>query len=67
MLALHLVQSSLVFINTQLLQAVLRDPAWVGKLHRGRPPRAVPAVLVARQPYGRFRLDMDSRLGLAAA
>ena len=28
MLALHLLQSSLVFINTQLLQAVLRDPAW---------------------------------------
>jgi TnpA family transposase len=26
MLALHLLQSSLVFINTQLLQAVLRDP-----------------------------------------
>ena len=30
MLALHLLQSSLVFINTQLLQAVLRDPAWAG-------------------------------------
>ena len=32
MLALHLLQSSLVYINTQLLQAVLRDPAWAGKL-----------------------------------
>jgi TnpA family transposase len=32
MLTLHLLQSSLVFINTQLLQAVLRDPAWAGKL-----------------------------------
>jgi len=32
MLALHLLQSSLVFINTQLLQAVLRDPAWAGRL-----------------------------------
>ena len=28
MLAVHLLQSSLVFINTQLLQAVLRGPAW---------------------------------------
>ena len=28
MLALHLLQSGLVYINTQLLQAVLRDPAW---------------------------------------
>ena len=32
MLALHLLQSSLVFINTQLLQAVLRDPGWASKL-----------------------------------
>jgi TnpA family transposase len=32
MLALYLLQSSLVFINTQLLQAVLRDPKWSGKL-----------------------------------
>jgi hypothetical protein len=32
MLALHLLQSSLVFINTQLLQAVLRDPAWACRL-----------------------------------
>jgi hypothetical protein len=32
MLALHLLQSSLVLINTQLLQAVLRDPQWAGKL-----------------------------------
>ena len=32
MLALHLLQSSLVFINAQLLQAVLRDPAWAWKL-----------------------------------
>jgi TnpA family transposase len=55
MLALHLLQSSLVFINTQLLQAVLRDPQWAGKLtkedRRGLSPlfwshvnpRAVPA------------------------
>ncbi|WP_123980792.1 Tn3 family transposase [Streptomyces sp. Ag109_O5-1] len=32
MLALHLLQSSLVLINTQFLQAVLRDPQWAGKL-----------------------------------
>ena len=32
MLAVHLLQSSLVLINTQLLQAVLRGPASAGKL-----------------------------------
>ncbi len=30
MLALHLLQSSLVFINTHLLKAVLRDPQRAG-------------------------------------
>ena len=28
MLALHLLQSALVFINTLLVQSVLRDPGW---------------------------------------
>ena len=37
MLALHLLQSSLVYINPQVLQAVLRDPAWAGKLTNIRP------------------------------
>jgi TnpA family transposase len=32
MLALHLLQSSLVFINTLLLQRVLADPVWAKKL-----------------------------------
>ena len=50
MLALHLLQSSLVFINTQLLQAVLRDPALGREAHRGRPERTLASVLVARQP-----------------
>ncbi len=65
MLALHLLQSSLVFINTQLLQAVLRDPRWASKLteedRRGLSP------LFWSHVYGRFRLDMDSRLDLNAA
>ena len=32
MLALHLLQSCLVYINTLLLQRVLDDPAWAAKL-----------------------------------
>lgn len=43
MLALHLPRSSLVLINTQLLQAVLRDPRGAGRLtaadRRGLSPR----------------------------
>jgi TnpA family transposase len=67
MLALHLLQSSLVFINTQLLQAVLRDPQWAGKLteedRRGLSPLFWSHVKI----HGRFRLDMDTRLDLTAA
>jgi hypothetical protein len=54
-----------VFINTRLLQAVLRDPAWAGGLRR-KTDGAVSGVLVACQPHGRFRLDMDTRLDLTA-
>jgi TnpA family transposase len=67
MLALHLLQSSLVFINTQLLQAVPRDPAWAGKLTEEDRRGLSPLFWSHVNPYGRFRLDMDSRLDLAAA
>ncbi|GAA4602590.1 hypothetical protein GCM10023195_08080 [Actinoallomurus liliacearum] len=57
MLALHLLQSSLVYVNTQLIQAVLRDPG------RGLSPLFWTHI----NPYGRFYLDMDTRLDLTAA
>ncbi|MFJ2406679.1 Tn3 family transposase [Streptomyces xanthochromogenes] len=67
MLALHLLQSSLVFINTQLLQAVLRDPAWEAKLTDEDRRALSPLFWAHINPYGRFRLDMDTRLDLAVA
>ena len=67
MLALHLLQSSLVFINTQLLQAVLRDPAWAGKLTEEDRRGLSPLFWSHVNPYGRFRLDMNTRLDLTAA
>ncbi len=67
MLALHLLQSSLVFINTQLLQPVLRDPQWAGKLTEEDRRGLSPLFWSHVNPYGRFRLDMNTRLDLAAA
>jgi len=64
MLALHLLQSSLVFINTQLLQAVLRDPQWAAKLADEDRRALSPLFWSHVNPYGRFRLDMDTRLDL---
>ena len=67
MLTLHLLQSSLVFINTQLIQAVLRDPAWAAKLTEEDRRGLSPLFWSHVNPYGRFRLDMDRRLDLTAA
>jgi len=64
MLALHLLQSSLVFINTQLLQAVLRDPGWASKLTEEDRRGLSPLFWAHVNPYGRFLLDMNIRLDL---
>ena len=65
LLALHLLQSALVHVNTLLLQAVLEDPQFhdlVGDTER----RALTPLFWSNiNPYGRFRLDMDSRLDLS--
>jgi hypothetical protein len=59
-------KSSLAFINTQLLQAVLCDPQWAGKPTE-EDRQGYPAFWSHVNPYGRFRLDMDTRLDLTAA
>ncbi|WP_246083676.1 transposase [Nonomuraea diastatica] len=66
MLSLHLLQSALV-INTQLLQAVLRDSAWAAKLTDEDGRALSPLFWAQVNPYGRFRLDMDSRLDLGVS
>ncbi|MGR6918789.1 Tn3 family transposase [[Actinomadura] parvosata] len=48
--------------NTQLLQAVLRDPQWAGKLTEEDRRALSPLFWAHVNPYGRFRLDMDTRL-----
>ncbi|GGM74016.1 hypothetical protein GCM10012275_50920 [Longimycelium tulufanense] len=64
MLALHLLQSCLVYINTLLLQRVLDDPAWADTLTDADRRALNPLVWSHVNPYGRFRLDMDRRLDL---
>ncbi|ONM47892.1 MULTISPECIES: Tn3 family transposase [Nocardia] len=65
MLALHLLQSSLVHINTLLLQRVLQDPQF-RNLMGDNERRALSALFWSNiNPYGRFLLDMNRRLDLA--
>ena len=62
MLALHLLQNCMVYINTLMLQQVLAQPHWSGKL-TGRDLGALtPLFWEHVNPYGRFELDMDARL-----
>ena len=57
----------LVFINTQLLQAALRDPVWADKLTE-KDRQGLSSLFWSHvSPYGRFRLDMDTCLDLTAA
>ena len=67
MLALHLLQSALVHVNTLLLQRVLEAPAWRDLLGEEDRRGLSPLFWTHVNPYGRFRLDMDTHLDLADA
>ena len=67
MLSLHLLQVSLVYINTLMIQQVLAQPAWQGRL-TARDLRALTPLKWAHiNPYGTFLLDMQQRLRLELA
>jgi TnpA family transposase len=62
MLALHLLQNCMVYINTLMLQQVLAQPHWSGKLTARDLSALTPLFWEHVNPYGRFELDMDARL-----
>jgi TnpA family transposase len=67
MLALNLLQSALVHVNTLLVQQVLAEPAWASRLSE-EDRRGLTALFWSNvNPYGTFRLDMDKRLDLGPA
>jgi TnpA family transposase len=65
-LSLHLLQACLVYINTLMLQDILAEPAWMGRMTAEDFRALSPLVYVHVNPYGTFELDMDARLPLAA-
>ncbi|WP_241779806.1 transposase [Streptomyces natalensis] len=62
MLALHLLQSALVHVNTLLIQQVLAEPKWAERLIDADRRGLSPLFWTHVNPYGRFELDMNSRL-----
>ncbi len=67
MLALHLLQSALVHVNTLLLQDLLSEEKWQKRLTDADRRALSPLFWTHVNPYGRFELDMNSHLDLAAA
>jgi hypothetical protein len=63
---LRILQASLVYVNTLMLQDVLADNTWSGQLtpedRRGLTPLFWQHVL----PYGEVKLDMTCRLSIGA-
>ena len=64
MLALHLIQNCMVYVNTLMIQKVLAQPHWQGKLTPRDYAALTPLIWEHVNPYGRFDLDMNSRLAL---
>jgi len=64
MLALHLLQNALVYINTLMLQRVLREAAWETRLTVEDLRALTPLIYGHVSPYGHFQLDMQTRLDI---
>jgi hypothetical protein len=66
MLALHILQAALVYVNTLMIQDILAEPEWADVLTpedlRGLTPLFWAHVL----PYGEVKLNMTKRLALTA-
>ncbi|WP_277335767.1 Tn3 family transposase [Streptomyces sp. JH34] len=57
-------QSSPVHVNMLLLQKLLAEPKWADRLAETDRRALSPLFWTHVNPYGRFELDMHSRLGL---
>ena len=64
MLALHLLQSALVHVNTLLLQTVVEAPEFHDSIGPHERRGLTPLFWTHINPYGKFHLDMNTRLDL---
>lgn len=62
MLSLHLVQLSLVYVNTLMIQQVLAESVWHNRLNDNDLRGITPLIYGHVNPYRSFRLDLNSRL-----
>ncbi len=62
MLCLHILQLSMVYINTLLLQQVLVKSGWLDRMTLADKRAITPLLSEHINPYGKFPLDMNTRL-----
>ena len=67
LLALHLLQMAMVYINTLMIQQVLTDEGWWARMTPDDLRALTPLIYAHITPYGTFKLDMHERLPLEAA
>lgn len=64
MLALHLLQNAMVYINTLMIQRVLSETEWMERMTAEDFRALMPLIYGHISPYGTFLLDMASRLDI---
>nr|WP_282569084.1 Tn3 family transposase [Aliiroseovarius sp. S2029] len=60
--ALHLLQASLVYVNTRMVQSVLSETSWANRLSERDYRGLTPLIYSHINPYGRFDVDLDKRI-----
>jgi TnpA family transposase len=61
-LSLHLLQASLVYVNTRMFQTVLLEPKWASRMTAHDYRGLTPLIYSHVNPYGRFDLDLERRI-----
>ena len=64
MLALHILQAAMVYVNTLMVQDVLAEPEWSGVLTAEDSRGLTPLFWTHVSPYGEVKLNMTRRLAL---
>ena len=67
MLALHILQAALVYVNTLMIQDILAEPEWAGVLTAEDLRALTPLFWAHVRPCGEVRLNMTRRLALSAS
>uniref|UniRef100_UPI00404A0E40 Tn3 family transposase n=1 Tax=Fulvivirga sp. TaxID=1931237 RepID=UPI00404A0E40 len=64
-LCLHLLQNSLVYVNTLMIQQILAMPEWESVMETEDLRALSPLIYKHINPYGRFELNMEDRIPLS--